>query len=108
MSIGMRSIRVSLYLLDSRVVGVDLRQPIRDLLADDLAERLDKELALRGSTEQTILYARQHVMGQRERPQGVLPWESHTPITCGRGSNETLLVALLTQSANLQPPKPEE
>lgn len=81
-----------IYLLDSRVAGVDLRQPIRDLLADDLVERLEKESALRQSPELTIVYERQHVMGRRERPHGVLPWESHTPVSCGHGSNETLLV----------------
>ncbi len=81
-----------LYLVDDRICGADLRQPIRDLLASDLAQRLEDESELLKAPEKALLYSRQHVMGHRERPHGSLPWESTQSVFRSLGSNETVLV----------------
>ncbi|CAN5214569.1 recombinase family protein [soil metagenome] len=81
-----------LYLVDDRISGADLRQPIRDLLASDLAQRLEDESELLKAPETALLYRRQHVMGHRERPHGSLPWESKQSVFRSLGSNETVLV----------------
>ncbi len=89
-----------IWVFDDYVIGGDIAEPISDLIADDLEERLIAEAAELAGTRQHP-YQRAGTPSRRERPHGLMPWETKNHDRFhGRGSSKTVLVALSGQSWN--------
>ncbi len=96
-----------IWIDDAVVAGVDITEPVRDLMAPDLAARLAGDGGSRGSET----YHRQgfRPLSRRERPHGRLVWEAENPDQIpGRGSNENILVVLSRHVAKMQRPTDQE
>ena len=80
-----------IWIDEDMVAGADITEPVRDLMADDLAARLAGD----GGQGGPVTYHRRgfRPLSKRERPFGELVWETENPgHRRDRGSNESIVV----------------